>query len=169
MKNHNLIIICILFVFAFTGCEKEGPYFSFRSPDRRLNGVWEIVEFNINNNDSLSLLIKTFGNNIYISSFIIDSDNGDSFGFGGNEKESNYCLWGNWEFSNKLKTDIKVEYHPASACGFAVQDTVIEALGAFNMGCNDVWKIIKLSNHEFIFESNFEENNYYLRLIKIKS
>lgn len=58
MKTHLLFILTILFLLPFSGCKKyeEGPLLSFRSPENRIEGRWDIDKLLINEADSTGIL-----------------------------------------------------------------------------------------------------------------
>lgn len=58
MKTPLLFILTILFLLPFSGCKKyeEGPLLSFRSPENRIEGRWDIDKLLINEADSTDIL-----------------------------------------------------------------------------------------------------------------
>ncbi|MFH2144026.1 MAG: hypothetical protein ABIJ97_16495 [Bacteroidota bacterium] len=168
MKKNILVIITILLLSSFFGCKKyeELPCLSFRPPDRRIDGHWEIVEFKINGADSINSLSKIYGMDVLIISRILDSESGSIINFGGNQ--SVCSLTGEWNFSED-KTKLTIRFYSIGCLPVTQTDTIIYSLGPINFNIYKEWSIIKLSNLEFVINTEFESNDYYLRLKKNKS
>jgi hypothetical protein len=131
---------------------------SFKIPDRRIHGTWDIKEFYINSNDSTDLLKSTYGLIMYFNVSDAGDDNKyNAVGITGDDYHIG--IVGKWDFSDK-KRKLLIEFWESS------YENNIENLGPINMGITTEWEILRLSKDEFKFKTIYNNTEYQLVLEK---
>jgi hypothetical protein len=141
------MIILISFLF-MCGCKKydDGPLITFRTPESRIHGVWDVQYLFVNNVDSTYYLKS---NPCWTPIEFLEKDEvGDNLI--SSEQGHNGCyLYGNWGFQNDNETlellFTSQGWPPIGMWGF--QTTAIN------------WKINKLTSSDLWIETNY--NNIY--------
>jgi hypothetical protein len=154
----KLILILIVIAAITEGCKKyeDGPWISFRSPIKRLYGVYTLTKYTVNGedslslfNDSLSLTFDFYYNDIdYINSCLIGSFRNDG------KFTVIYMHW-------KLINDDKI---------LNVYETLGSTVGTGPFGDNKIadWKILKLRNKEIWMKTTYNNKEYYIELGPLK-
>lgn len=161
MKTNQIYIIILFIVVFVTSCKKyeEGPCISMLSKYTRMYGQYIIKAFEINEKDSIELFIYkdkmswisvgtyNAGSESY-PWFIIENDS--LFGVGGNYD-------GIWEWRDN-RNAIRIDLHDYP------KDFLLMNRLLFNE--SSFWDIKKLTNKEFILETEYENLKYRLELQK---
>lgn len=162
--NSSSLALTLTLIFSltlfFAGCKKydEGPCFSFRIPENRIKGNWDIKGFYINGNDSTEILLNTYGLIMYFNTYDAGDDN--KFNAVGISGDVHHGLYGKWDFIDKKKK-INIEF-------FLSNDSILsEIFGPLNEGIISEWEILKLFNDELRFKINYNSIEYELVLEKM--
>jgi hypothetical protein len=130
MKKLSFILLLLAITCTF-GCKRypDGPLISFRSPEKRIEGTWQIVGFTSNGVDSIQYCIDSCGSNMTIQI----PDPPDYWNY----------LWFNnrfgadWKFSdNKKILNVYFSSTPSGA--------YYTGAGPISLGSGSQWKILKL-------------------------
>ncbi|MFH1380033.1 MAG: hypothetical protein ABII23_07125, partial [bacterium] len=123
-------------------CKKypEGPLISFRTPEQRLIGTWEITEFEIDGQDFMDSLKNHPAYCLYW--FNYGTAIGIDFGSGLNS--------GNIDFENKKK-ELCFQYYSNPSTAYGPLD--------YNNTC---WDILRLTNEEMKLSTDFIDGKEYV-------
>jgi hypothetical protein len=150
----KLLVILIALVTILSGCRyKEGPLICFRSVERRLDGIWQIVEFTSNGTDYLKKYNDTCGGKMNISLCYSDGSPKPISEYQINflDCKTQMSLGGHFIFSNNKKI-INVNFG----------DTLLyKSLGPLGGGKSD-WKILKLKYNYLKISTDFNGRNYII-------
>ncbi len=170
MRNRKIFFILIgaLLAGVFHSCKKyrDDDTISFKRPVKRIEGAWQIKKYLINYQDSSYNLYphsSAFGNYYYFKDvqliFHVDkmgSSNNyywieDGPNNSATSNPNKITIQGSWQFDSP--------YEEISIAGsFDFQ---------YRVPNNFRWKIIKLSNNEFIIKTNYNSKEYEIIFSKI--
>lgn len=157
-----MVFFGAVFILLISCRYEEGPALSFRKVNNRLQGFWEIKNFNVNGVDCTNVYFDkcscnySFSNvrDTYYLSFIDCRPDGrtiyGSYDFKDNKNVLIFNMAGLGDFKDTtLSWDSPVTYFgPIGTMKFSE------------------WNILKLKNQEMKLESNYEGSYYVLDLIK---
>jgi len=153
----SLVIIC----FFLITCKKykEGPLISFRKPETRITGEWDIDKFFINGNDSTYV----FANKYY---FLINAPD-----YGGEGSESLWHVFSYISDSLSLYSQLSYEGFSKDRKSFHVQyrynypdSDTIKIIGPFTSGIKSNWIIKKLRINEVWLKCDYQGSEYFFKL-----
>ncbi|MFH2096575.1 MAG: hypothetical protein ABIJ16_12770 [Bacteroidota bacterium] len=147
----KILILFLISCFLWScGKYEEGPSMSFRSKQKRIEGLWQINKILVDGTDSTSFFNGFFGDKLDIKdgNWELPRGNGQ-MGMGGN--------W-NW-YMFKYYTEFYVDYAVVNGIQYQT-DTVIYGLGPFFTGKRIKWEIVRIANKELILESEFKDMIY---------
>jgi hypothetical protein len=153
-KNFFALSVILLFI---AGCRyDDGPKISFRSPEQRLKGYYDVDFFSINDIDSTSYYMDSCGCDLWISP--------------GDSKTLTYlCVltackdgkgedtWGSFLLSTH-RNKLFVSYDSTSMVG----------IGPFSSGTYTEWDIQRLTNKNLWMKTTFNGKDYKVKLVKKK-
>jgi hypothetical protein len=149
MKYNLKIASIAIFVFLniFSSCRyDEGPVISFRTVQSRLTGDWNIKKFSINGEDFTQLLIDSNSCIMRFRTEIV-CFTGDC---GALTYQWNYELI---DFKNKIEFDM----------AYILTNFKLGPFRKFNLS---TWVIHRLTTKYLWMETNYNDNDYYLKLEK---
>ncbi len=152
----NAIFIFLIFIIVLSGCRKykEGPLISFRSPEKRISGTWQITEFTGNGVDSLQYYNDSCGANIGIALEYYDSDN-FIMQFEGCKQN----ISGGFHFESFDNIIVHFNYGAYGA--------KYRIIGPIVSGVTSSWKILRLTKDELKVSVDYDNKNYEMFFKKI--
>ena len=150
----KLILILIVLAAITEGCKKypDGPCISFRSPIKRLYGVYTLTKHTVNGEDSLSLYKDSLGQKFDF--FYNDIEDFNSCIISGNRMDGYYCYI-KWDWRLVDKNKILQIFN---------SDGTIIGTGPFGKRKKPEWEIIRLTNKELYMKTTFNGKEYYVEL-----
>gem|GEM_PF-2780477 len=147
------IIYSLIILLLFAACYKDGPYISFRGKHARLTGIWYFNEVNVDGIDSTSAYQQRF-----LEIDIV----------------SNHDVWAMYTEDAKMEfyyDDIHAIEAFGSFSKFSTHLSVhmggggpLFSLCPIGDAGEQDWKILKLSNLQFWFNTNFNNKKYIFKL-----
>jgi hypothetical protein len=151
----KLLIILIALVTILSGCRyKEGPLISFRSVEKRICGIWQVVEFTSDGIDSLQYYNDTCGAKVLLWKKSFDSVD-DNINF----EQGKKGFSGTFTFSKNKKV-MKVYMND----GFPTYYWHLGPIGSSLITSN--WKILKLTTKDLKISTDFNGRNYIISFKK---
>jgi len=163
MKTINSFFLLLVSVIILSSCGKydDGPAVSFRSPEKRLIGLWEFASIKIDGieyinsylNDSTNLKISMTGTRDEIFAILVEDNRSSSqlsislLGLNDKNTEFTMCL-----AVSPLYTDVTQYFY-----------ALIPALAQEN-----TWLIRRLSVNELWISTTFQDQVYDLQLSKLE-
>jgi len=163
MKTINNIFLFLAAAFILSSCGKydDGPVVSFRSPEKRLIGLWEFASIKIEGieyinsylNDSTNLKISMTGTRDEIFAILVEDNRSSSqlsvslLEMNDKNTEFTMCLT-----ESPLYTDVTQYFY-----------ALIPALAQEN-----IWLIHRLSANELWIKTTYQDQIYDLQLNKIE-
>ena len=159
MKKFFSIILLSVF---FISCNKyeDGPSISFRSPEKRLTGQWEIKAILFND---LDISLGYFSSKLESYPFSIYSDWSREYFIGISHTNGEIIAKSKLQINDK-KNRLTFSLIPEPPYEIISNDIfcTIPALSTINE-----WKILRLKNDELWISTDFDTNNYELRFTLI--
>jgi len=150
----KLILILIVIAAITEGCKKyeDGPWISFRSPIKRLYGVYTLTKYTVNGEDSLSLFNDSLS--LKFDFFYNDIDYVDLCLIGSFRKDGKWSqLYLYWKLINDDKT-LNVYKSSGSSNG----------TGPFGNNKIVDWEILKLRNKKIWMKTTYNNKEYHIEL-----
>jgi hypothetical protein len=159
-------VFCLLLLItsiSFFSCKyEEGPAISFRSPEKRLQGVWEVSRFQVNGIDCTDVYVEKCG-----CSFGFGQDSYDQWdgSFLLNQCDSLQTIYGGYSFienSDHKRIAIQTYYYEIGS----ITNQYIY-FGPIGFPLYSEWKIFKLKYKEMKLVTNYNDSEYVIELSKI--
>jgi hypothetical protein len=159
----KLLIILIALVTILSGCRyKEGPLISFRSVEKRICGIWQVVEFTSDGIDSLKYYNDSCGSKMILNFRYPDgspmSDPIINFVYGKKEFYGSLYFSDNKKIMNVLIDGGSLSWN-LGPIGNAQSNWEIG-----NVQSN--WKILKLTEKDLKISTSFNGRNYIISFKK---
>jgi len=168
MKKVIYLLLITLILYS-CGKYEEGPKVSFKSRQKRIEGLWKVHKLTVNDIDSTDFFIEKYGNNISITDTLWEMN-----------RDAKYCLSGTWNWHMfKYYTNFNVETLIKDNVQYDVQlikddtlfnaDSVIMALnydllGPFRLDREIQWEIMRIHTSELFLETEYKNLIYRLEL-----
>ena len=150
----NLICAFILsLIIVSCGKYEEGPDVSFRSRQKRIEGLWKVDKFIANDVDSTSQFIALFGDKIDITDDRWEMPKGAGL--------MNFS--GDWSWET-LKYYTKFNINKLDSSNIRYSDTLIYGLGPFNLTQSIKWEIMRIAKKELFMETEYKNLTYRIEL-----
>jgi hypothetical protein len=148
----KLLIILIALVTILSGCRyKEGPLISFRSVEKRICGIWQVVEFTSDGVDSLQYYNDSCGSVMQVFWDNSSADRRGTFHFTSVKKNFDaHFHFDGGHFSTEIDVD------------FGIGKRI---LGPIGNGAS-LWKILKLEYKKMKISTSFNGRNYIISFKK---
>jgi hypothetical protein len=146
-KTKFTLIVGMMMVLFSCGKYEEGPFFSLRTKNARLEGEWKLVKQDRKSTSDISTSVSTFANGIMTENFdgsvstynysesweITIKDNHIKMVTNDDGFASNYTTYWNWENGASSKELINID--------------------------GDTYRVLKLTNKEMILEQNYSSSS----------
>lgn len=164
MKTTMLKILFLSVILStLFACSKyeEGPGISFRSPEKRVVGLWELNEIMIGEVNYLSSYVM---DSVYLR-FSINGEKDNLFITLVEETKSGAQLsLSSFTFNDKKD---KVTFELSTIGLYSdITDPIFELIPAIHV--ENEWSIIRLSYEELWIECNYNNENYYLKFSNLE-
>lgn len=170
MKKSIYLILIIAFLYS-CGKYEEGPKVSFKSRQKRIEGLWKIHKLTVNDIDSTSFFIAKYGTNLDITDGKWELPV---------SQVAEYSLSGEWNWHMfKYYTNFNVETLKFDNVQFDAQaikeDTMFNAdsvfmalnynlMGPFKLDREIQWEIKRIHTSELFLETLYKDMIYRLEL-----
>ncbi|MFH2143667.1 MAG: hypothetical protein ABIJ97_14680 [Bacteroidota bacterium] len=149
----SVLILSVILILTSCGKYEEGPTISFRSRQKRIEGLWKVEKFMVAGIDSTSFYKTMFGSKIDITDGIWEMhESGGTMRMGGN--------W-NWH-TLKYYTMFNVDY--AYVNNEFYNDSLFVGIGPFITQSEIKWEILRISNKELFLTTQLFNMMYRIEL-----
>ncbi len=164
-KTIRNIFVLALILFTVLGCSKyeEGPWISFRSPERRLCGKkWHVVSFMKNDSDLTAQWTANYDWRLFFHEHY-DSGLGESTGLDVFDGDDNRVAFGSWSFESLDSDGINANTEKISF-GFTLADDWYVIEGQYPLLTREIcdYKILRLKSDELWIEHTDSIQNEYV-------
>ncbi len=162
MNNYFKGIVLLFAVVTLASCSKyeEGPLISFKSPEKRLLGLWEITEMRV---DEIDLISAYREDSVYVKFSIVEYDdvyiNIVKESSGGSQLSTSVLKFED----NKKKMLFGLKRFAAYEQYTAPLYDLVPPLEF-----NNAWSIIKLFSKEFVIELQDGDIQYHLKFERLE-
>lgn len=164
-KSIKNVFTIALILFTVLGCSKyeEGPWISFRSPERRLCGKkWHVVSFMKNDSDLTAQWITNYDWRLFFHEHY-DSGLGESTGIDIFDGNDNRIAFGGWCFDSNDPDGITANTTKILFGFYYVdQDSLISGIYPLETRAGCDYKILRLKSNELWLEHTDSIQNEYV-------
>lgn len=156
MKKFILYGFVLPLIIILSGCGKyeEGPTISFKSRQKRIEGLWKVEKFMAGPVDSTNFYKSLFGEKIDITDGRWEMP----------ESGGTIRLKGDWNW-HTLKYYTVFEMDSAIYInGILYPDTLISGIGPFNSESEIKWEIVRIASKELILSTQIYNLLYRMEL-----
>ncbi|MEP7265627.1 MAG: hypothetical protein ABI772_14070 [Bacteroidota bacterium] len=161
MGHAPIYILLFILLIPLHGCKKyeEGPLISFRSKDKRLNGIWRLEHLYINNIDSITAVSSQYCNGDLYIYYQSKQHNEGHWETVVDYQNCKKC-YGYWGLSHNKK-NIYIEHMISDSCTF-------RSVGPYLATDHDEWEIRKLTMDQLWLSTVYKGQNCWIHFKSIK-